>query len=235
MSARPCTHPQNQAFDVVFVDPSGFLNVLAHMTVGAYLDLRHEAGLATRLLDDQTVDGFVPLFMTPINFHTKFDLTVVCDNVGPAIARRYPSQLLDRAADWEAFALSFTAAISRRALGDRATLVTCKPRLAPRWDVGLACPSAAAAWPLGSATAATTVTMGILLDGATATRRLEKGPPADHAKEVAAFRDFWGTKAELRRFPDGSVMEAVLWDVPLEIGRYIPQEILHHALRRHAG
>lgn len=31
---------------------------------------------------------------------------------------------------------------------------------------------------------------------------------------AAAFRAFWGDKAELRRFKDGSILEAVVWDQP---------------------
>ena len=49
-----------------------------------------------------------------------------------------------------------------------------------------------------------------------ANRIVDKGPPADHAAEAAAFRAFWGEKAELRRFQDGSILEAAgawLWDV----------------------
>ena len=30
---------------------------------------------------------------------------------------------------------------------------------------------------------------------------------------AAKFRQFWGEKAELRRFQDGNIAEAVVWDV----------------------
>lgn len=41
------------------------------------------------------------------------------------------------------------------------------------------------------------------VDATAALRTLDMGPPADRAKEAAAFRAFWGDKAELRRFQVG--------------------------------
>ena len=38
------------------------------------------------------------------------------------------------------------------------------------------------------------------VDPTAALRTLDMGPAADRAKEAAAFRKFWGDKAELRRF-----------------------------------
>ena len=87
--AIPKLEDFHAAFDVVFVDPSGFLNLMAHTTVGLYFELKHEAERALALLDDRVNDGFDALFMTPVPWHNKFDLTVVCDKVTPQIARRY--------------------------------------------------------------------------------------------------------------------------------------------------
>ena len=50
--------------------------------------------------------------------------------------------------------------------------------------------------------------LGVVVDPDHANRIVDKGPPADHAAEAAAFRAFWGEKAELRRFQDGSILEA---------------------------
>ena len=42
-----------------------------------------------------------------------------------------------------------------------------------------------------------------------ALRVMDKGPSGDDEEAVATFRDFWGSKAETRRFKDGSVIVAV--------------------------
>jgi hypothetical protein len=51
--------------------------------------------------------------------------------------------------------------------------------------------------------------VGLDLDPAHAARIVDRGPAADDAAAAAAFRAFWGDKAELRRFKDGSIVEAV--------------------------
>lgn len=50
------------------------------------------------------------------------------------------------------------------------------------------------------------------VDPTAALRTLDMGPPADKAEPARAFRAFWGEKAELRRFQDGSITEAVVWE-----------------------
>lgn len=49
------------------------------------------------------------------------------------------------------------------------------------------------------------------IDGSSASSFIDKGPSAD-SSEAVAFRTFWGKKAELRRFKDGSILECVVWD-----------------------
>jgi U3 small nucleolar RNA-associated protein 22 len=51
------------------------------------------------------------------------------------------------------------------------------------------------------------------VDPAAALRAVDTGPSADQAAAAAAFRAFWGERAELRRFADGQICEAVVWEV----------------------
>ena len=53
--------------------------------------------------------------------------------------------------------------------------------------------------------------IGISLDPNEAFRTLDVGPSSDEKEAAAAFREFWGTKSTLRRFRDGRICEAVLW------------------------
>lgn len=43
-------------------------------------------------------------------------------------------------------------------------------------------------------------------------RLVDIGPAADDGKAAAKFQAFWGNKSELRRFQDGKISEAVVWD-----------------------
>ncbi len=59
------------------------------------------------------------------------------------------------------------------------------------------------------------------MDPTAALRTLDQGPPADQADAARAFRAFWGSKAELRRFQDGAITEAVVWEEGGPAGRHL--------------
>ena len=52
--------------------------------------------------------------------------------------------------------------------------------------------------------------------------------------QATEFREFWGAKAGLRRFKDGSIREAVVWvdGGGVACGRTIPALIIRHLLER---
>lgn len=50
--------------------------------------------------------------------------------------------------------------------------------------------------------------------------------------QAADFRQFWGEKSELRRFQDGAICEAVVWQAStLAQKRLIPEHIVRHLLQ----
>jgi len=76
--------------------------------------------------------------------------------------------------------------------------------------------------------------VGLLLDKTEATRVLDQGPTAEQSELSAAFREFWGEKAELRRFKDGSITESVIWHVARPEERaLIPGKIVAWIVDRH--
>ena len=76
-----------------------------------------------------------------------------------------------------------------------------------------------------------TFRVGLVLDTSAHTRRIDMGPPAE-TNGVAAFRDFWGPRAELRRFADGSIREAVLWECDPGLESSIVGQIVRYAIER---
>ncbi|XP_063900496.1 nucleolar protein 6-like [Zophobas morio] len=54
---------------------------------------------------------------------------------------------------------------------------------------------------------------GLLLDYNNAGRMLDEGPRADDTLEAQKFREFWGSKAELRCFDDRVIRETTTWDL----------------------
>ena len=79
-----------------------------------------------------------------------------------------------------------------------------------------------------------TVTFGLLVDSEHSTRSVDHGPPAEDRKAAAAFRRFWGEKAELRRFKDGRILESLIWSQN-QGDQPILQQIISYVLARHLG
>ena len=78
-------------------------------------------------------------------------------------------------------------------------------------------------------------TLGYNLIYEVATKKIEMGPPANHADLSQLFREFWGEKAELRRFRDGSIVECVYWERPGHQLTHIVKDIAHYLLHFHFG
>lgn len=84
------------------------------------------------------------------------------------------------------------------------------------------------------------VTIGIVLNREKSHQRVVRGPSADDEAGCIEFRHFWGSKSQLRRFHDGTIVEACVWgsdahqsanQVPR--GELITTEITLHILSRH--
>lgn len=55
------------------------------------------------------------------------------------------------------------------------------------------------------------IVVGLVINLERASNRIDRGPSAEDSEAVSKFRSFWGNKSQLRRFNDGSIVEAVLW------------------------
>ncbi|CAG2178304.1 unnamed protein product, partial [Oppiella nova] len=74
------------------------------------------------------------------------------------------------------------------------------------------------------------LTFGLLINEEYAYNTIERGPEAD-TEEAKDFKDFWGSKSELRRFQDNSICEAVYWTAKtLSQKRQIVSEALEFIL-----
>ena len=123
--------------------------------------------------------------------------------------------------------LASLTSVLRRGLRNRAKAIAA---LHPSSDVR----SLSQALPSSSSV----IHLGIVLDTEHAFRLVDHGPAAEEQESEAAkqFRDFWGDKAELRRFKDGSITESVVWDVKSADERvHVPAMIVRHLLQRHLG
>ncbi|XP_072453080.1 nucleolar protein 6 isoform X2 [Notamacropus eugenii] len=226
----PAVADFHQAFSVVFVDPSGHLNLCADVTVPTYQQVQHEAQLSMAVLDDKTVDGFQMLLMTPKPMIRTFDhvLHIYPLSCLYAACQRLKlwSELQDHGGDYVSAILPTLTALLERGLGSRLTLLTHSRASVPQWEINQNPPKHKDQ---------TALSLGLLLRPEGLVSVLEMGPEADHA-EATDFRQFWGSRSELRRFQDGSIREAVLWKAEsMAEKRLLPHQVITHLLKLHAG
>ncbi|XP_077202495.1 nucleolar protein 6 [Paroedura picta] len=224
----PSLNDFHKAFQVVFVDPSGLVNLCADMSASKYKQIQFEAKCSMEVLDDKTVDGFQLLLMTrkPLirTFDHVFHLKQLSKLQAACKKMQLLHELLDHSGNYIAAALPFLLRLLERGLGRRILLLTHALPQAPPWPINAEPPKHK---DIGS------LSFGLLLSPDFAVSILEKGPEAD-CPEAAEFRTFWGERSELRRFQDGSICEAVLWDATTQSQkRLIPEQIIRHLLQLH--
>ncbi|CAF91374.1 unnamed protein product, partial [Tetraodon nigroviridis] len=228
-STAPSLAEFHHFFQAVFVDPSGHLNMCADMTACTYKQLQHEASLSMQFWDNPTVDGFHSLLMTPKPMiRTSDHVFQLCEVVklqSSCKKLNLLSELMDHNGDYVHTVLPYILSLLQRGLGQRISLLTHSLSPDPEWSVEKEAPKFKSQPPLS---------FGLLLNPEVATSVLERGPPADSPK-AAEFRQLWGSRSELRRFQDGEITEAVLWDGKSMIQkRMIPKQIITHLLQLHA-
>lgn len=110
-------------------------------------------------------------------------------------------------------------------LGDRIKLIHPQMTKDPMWPIST---------PNPSLNRRPVVVVGILLNVEQHGRTVDHGPLAEDKNAAAAFRAFWGEKAELRRFKDGSIHESLVWSTA-DSSYNVLDRIVAHILRRHMG
>ena len=198
------------------------MNILFRVTPWSYANLTHEAGLTLKLLNDPVSDQFDACFITKAgNLMQKFDcvMEIPTTHVPKAI-----SQTVDALTDETYFCQRVHKVLSN-GLGDRITLLHVQTPPNFPW-------STTASQDL--AKDLRQVQVGILLDPENISRTVDRGPYAEDKVAAAKFRMFWGDKAELRRFNDGSIRESLIWSTSDPMVNALKQ-IVVYVIRRHLG
>ncbi|XP_010903751.2 nucleolar protein 6 [Esox lucius] len=228
-STAPSLAEFHSVFQVVFVDPSGHLNMCADMTACTYKWVQHEAAQSLQFWDDPTVDGFHALLMTPKPMIRTadhvFQLCGLAQLQASCKKLNLLNELMDHSGNYILTVLPFILSLLQRGLGERVRLLTHSLLPDPEWSVESEAPKHKVQPHLS---------FGLLLNPEQAVSVLERGPPADSAK-AAEFRQLWGSLSELRRFQDGAITEAVVWEGETSCQkRLVPHQVIKHLLQLHA-
>ncbi|GAX78374.1 hypothetical protein CEUSTIGMA_g5816.t1 [Chlamydomonas eustigma] len=248
ISAACSAHPPSVSvfrhhFDVVFVDFTGWLNLTAGMTKSALAQVVSAAKQTLQILqssvDVEAAFAASLLFRsspaTMFDYHWRIRVPVADLEPGEHSSPKCGNRPYLRDVE------SKVEDLVKRALSDRATLVRV---MAAKLLSGQGRSCLEAGLPVlegeeggnlhGSSSVHTlTVTVMANVDATLALRLADVGPAADDTKASAAFRAFWGAKSELRRFQDGKISEAVVWDCAPVDRHKIPDRIVQYAAGAH--
>ncbi|KAJ7352492.1 Nrap protein [Mycena albidolilacea] len=215
--------------EAVFVDSSSTLNVLSGVPIGSLQLLQHDAKKTLEKLNVASIgsDPFADVFLKDQrDLSTRFD-TVIRVDISSAKPRT-PSlhSTLDTGSPANALISSMTALL-HQGLGNRANAIAILNTSPSTRPLSQALP-----------TSPDVIYVGLIHDPHHAFRLVDHGPAADEPDPAIAerFREFWGDKAELRRFKDGRIIESVVWDIKSADERsHVPAMIVRHILQRHFG
>lgn len=204
-----------------FFDGLRGMNILYKMMPWAYYLLRREARTTVAALGENAFDQFDSTFVLRSD-HPLYRFDVLTEVPVSALGidlqdDDYTQKLV------KSYQKLYRAL--KRGLGDRAQLISLiLPESYP--------------WPLGSAKTTVSrdarILVGFVVDPANVGRSVDHGPAAESKKEAAAFRQFWGERAELRRFKDGSILESLVWSTK-DSSASIFEQIVRYVLSRHMG
>jgi len=196
----------------VLYDGRRGLNILYKMTPWSYASLRQEASVTLKMLNESREDNFDRVFIVKVDEPAlRFDRLI-------SFPKSFHGDTLQALREQNAL---YT--VLSRGLGDRVKLVSLTSNTAGPWSIRSKAPTKKASHGLS---------VGLLLDADNVSRVVDHGPAAEDKEEAASFRAFWGEKAELRRFKDGSILESLVWsDQPDDDS--IVHQILVCILNRH--
>jgi U3 small nucleolar RNA-associated protein 22 len=214
-------HLPKSGFAPVFFDGPRGLNILYKMTPWSYSRLQLESKITVDMLGDSLFDQFDSTFILRTDLlRYRYDSTLELPLSAfrlDSTSEDYDEKLRDTC--------SKVYNVLTRALTDRVTTVAL---LMPDSE----------AWSVGSVKVPENQQKRILIslasDPVNAHRTVDYGPAAENKQEAASFRKFWGDKAELRRFKDGSILESVVWSNK-DTSATILEQLSLYILERHFG
>lgn len=180
---------------VLFDGPRG-LNILFKMSPSSYASICAESKLSLEMLNYDFTDQFEATFIMKKDIsHYRFDSVIVLDAADLAAISSSPDHLDDQRR------LSLKAYhILKEGLGDRVESIHITGTDGDSWSLSSS-----------HSTSRPSLLVGVVFNPSNIDRLVDLGPSADEKQKAVRFQKFWGEKAELRRFKDGSILESLVW------------------------
>ncbi|WCJ24913.1 Nucleolar protein 6 [Euphorbia peplus] len=211
-----------ETFPVVLCDSLTQVNLTFRMKKSGFLELQNEAALTLQCLLKSGDNAFEDIFMTKIDFSSKYDYCIRLSLKGNNEV--YPSGFCLDDECWRLYEQKVENILSQ-GLTDRAKSIRVIWRNTYsdcNIENGL---SVLDTEPL---------LIGISISSLEkAMRVVDIGPDAENKEEALKYRKFWGEKAELRRFRDGKIAESTVWETDQWAKHLILKRIIEYVLLRH--
>jgi len=190
----------------VLFDATTGVNILFKMSSWSYQSLKRHAQLSLSAVNAENSDSFESVFVLRVA-----EPSLQYDEI---LSVRLPLQTLETTPE-KAQYLQKLHGILVRGFGNRVSLVDFKLTEEQPWSLKQD-PSSGDDY---------LVEIGLLTNPEHVARLVDRGPSAEEPDEAAEFQEFWGEKAERRRFKDGSITESLIWTsgppVTLQIARQL--------------
>lgn len=191
-------------------------NLLYKMCPWSFSLLRQEARTTLATLGDQLFDGFDATFILRCdNSLLRYDHVVQLSLATTSLSNKEANESSQR--------YQKLYAVLKRGLGDRVNRINIVMPSSEPWKLDTVKPGDVSNGNMS---------IGLMVNADTVDRLVDHGPPAENKTEAASFRKFWGEKAELRRFKDGSILESLVWTAG-EGGNSVLEQIVRYLLRHH--
>ncbi|CCE64941.1 hypothetical protein TPHA_0J01190 [Tetrapisispora phaffii CBS 4417] len=200
-------------------DKTTKINILSKMTISSYQVLKKYAQETLLMLTNVVQDQFANIFLTDVGKfdNIKYDL---CYNI--SISKTSNSSTLShllgsfgamervKFVTIENYLAHKITTVAKFALGDRIRLIEVElVGQNHRFPINKRKPHPAGQGNLNFEF----IKLKLITNGSESEKIVTKGPifSEDPSQEAVAFKNFWGAKASLRRFKDGSITHCCIW------------------------
>ncbi|KAM9992348.1 hypothetical protein ACTFIY_009788 [Dictyostelium cf. discoideum] len=208
-------------YPVALIDNSGLLNIWSSISVWGFKQLIIEARLVIENLDSG--NGFEEIFMTKFHFYQEYDM-IISIKINKQLLNTQQSLKVptndyyqqDTYLNYRIYQLI------KKSLTKRVTKINIlkinddqdQENENENGDDEIK------------------IIIGLKVNSENWLSVIDLGPPADHVN-ASKFREFWGNKSQIRRFKDGSILEAVTWNPKNGSRHLVIEEIIKYTLNYH--
>ena len=183
-------------------------NILWRVTSSSISQIREDAFFTLNKFKSGDGEAFQEAFLRPKQFCSKYDMifSIRIDDKGGESMKSHDDD--DGMIPWQYVAQKARELLTI-GLGDRVVQVhTCMKKL-DGLDGSSSCSHSSHINE--KERISIRLLVGLVFDPNRCYRRVDRGPSPDDEVAVEKFRQFWGDGCSLRRFNDGSIVEAVVW------------------------